>query len=95
MKYGQMFDNMNGKIRVSSGELGTLHPYMKMFLRRLCPWKSVKMSSSLSLTPGGVEVVDLVAQLDVGLQHPGAVEDPHPAGGDLSQPTASTYQQHS
>ena len=47
------------------------------------------------IEPGGVEVVDLVAQLDVGLQHPGAVEDPHPAGGDLSQPTASTYQQHS
>lgn len=49
MKNGQMFDKMNGKILVSSGELGMLHPYMKMFLRRLWPWKSVKIISSLSL----------------------------------------------
>ena len=35
MKNGLRFDSINGNIRVSSGEEGMLHPYMKMFFRLL------------------------------------------------------------
>ena len=49
MKNGQMLDRMKGKMRVSSGADGMLHPYMKMFLRRLCPWKSQNIDNSRSL----------------------------------------------
>ena len=35
--------------------------------------------------PGRVQVVNLVTDLDVGLQHRGAVQDPHPAPGDLRE----------
>jgi hypothetical protein len=39
---------MNGKSLVSSGLSGTLHPYIKIFFLRLCPWKSQNIYKSLS-----------------------------------------------
>ena len=71
-----MGDDTAGHLQDS---LATRHPGSVEQLR-----PSVEQAVDI-VEPGRVEVVNLVTDLDVGLEHRGAVQDPHPAGGDDSQ----------